>query len=335
MPKKFKAWFCAQGDQQLEGIDFFKMYVPLVQWTTVRLLPILEILLDLKSKQRDVTAAFLHGKLGEDERVYVKMPLVLRKERKVLKLNKTLYGLRQSPRVFWKYLTNAMLAVGMEVSKLDPCLFIGNRVMAVAFVNDILFWSTDQAYINKLGSKLREQGLLLEQEDDAAGYLGVKMTKTEDGHIEMKQTGLIDRIVEALGLDSKLSTSKWTPAEATPLTRDEGGEPPQGSFSYSSVVGMLLYLSGHSRPDIAYAVNCCVRSMFNPRLSHEKALKQIGRYLKATRDKGLVLNPSGQLKVLTLLDCMAMKRLPIRLGRRVVQGFCILFLIAQWCGYPG
>ncbi len=74
----------------------------------------------------------------------------------------------------------------------------------MAFVNDILFWSTDQAYINKLGSKLREQGLLLEQEDDAAGYLGVKMTKTEDGHIEMKQTGLIDRIVEALGLDSKL-----------------------------------------------------------------------------------------------------------------------------------
>jgi hypothetical protein len=297
MPKKFKARFCARGDQQLEGIDFFETYAPVVQWTTVRLMLILEILLDLKSKQGDVTAAFLHGELGEDEKVYVKMPLGFRKAGKVLKLNKTLYGLRQSPRVFWKYLTNAMLAVGMEVSKLDPCLFIGNRVMAVAFVDDILFWSTDQAYINELGSKLREQGLLLEQEDDAAGYLGVKMTKTEDGHIEMKQTGLIDRIVEALGLDSKLSTSKWTPAEATPLTRDEDGEPPQGSFSYSSVVGMLLYLSGHSRPDIAYAVNCCARYMFNPHLSHEKALKRIGRYLKANRDKGLVLNPSGQLKV--------------------------------------
>ncbi|KAL7475309.1 hypothetical protein ACHAW6_001231, partial [Cyclotella cf. meneghiniana] len=43
---------------------------------------------------------------------------------------------------------------------------------------------------------------------------------------------------------------------------------------------MLLYLSGHSRPDIAYAVNCCVHYMFNTCLSHEKALKQIGRYLK-------------------------------------------------------
>ena len=62
------------------------------------------------------------------------------------------------------------------------------------------------------------------------------------------------------------------------LTRDEDGKLPQGSFSYSSVVGMLLYLSGHTRPDIAYAVNCCACYMFNPCLSHEKGLKQIGRY---------------------------------------------------------
>jgi hypothetical protein len=63
---------------------------------------ILAILLDLKFKQGDVTAAFLHGGLGEDEKVYVKMPLGFRKAGKVLKLNKTLYGLCQSPCVFWK-----------------------------------------------------------------------------------------------------------------------------------------------------------------------------------------------------------------------------------------
>ena len=62
---------------------------------------------------------------------------------------------------------------------------------------------------------------------------------------------------------------------------------------------MLLYLSGHTRPDIAYAVNCCARYMFNPRFSHEVALKRIGRYLKATRDKGLILNPSKVLQI----DC--------------------------------
>jgi hypothetical protein len=79
--------------------------------------------------------------------------------------------------------------------------------------------------------------------------------------------------------------------------KDADGAPPSGEFSYSSVVGMLLYLSGHSRPDIAYAVNCAARYMFCPRHSHETALKRIGRYLKATRNHGLILKPSDSLKI--------------------------------------
>ena len=87
------------------------------------------------------------------------------------------------------------------------------------------------------------------------------------------------------------------PAEAKPLTHDKDGKPCQGSFSYVSVMGMMLYLAGHTRPDIAYAVNCCAWYMFAPKLVHEVALKRIGRYLKATRDKGHILNPSGTLKI--------------------------------------
>ena len=98
-------------------------------------------------------------------------------------------------------------------------------------------------------------------------------------------------------MGSKLATGKYTPAETSPLPKNEDGSVSEGSFSYSSVVGMLLYLSGHSRPDIAYAVNCCARCMFNSKQSHEKALKRIGRYLKATRDRDLIINPSGTLKV--------------------------------------
>ncbi len=32
--KKFKGCFCARGDKQIKGIDFFKTYSPIVQWTT-------------------------------------------------------------------------------------------------------------------------------------------------------------------------------------------------------------------------------------------------------------------------------------------------------------
>ena len=90
---------------QLEGVDFFETYAPVVQWTTIWLMLIFEVLLGLKSKQGDVTCAFLHAKLASDETVYVDMPLGFNINNKngkqqVLKLNKTLYGLCQSPRAF-------------------------------------------------------------------------------------------------------------------------------------------------------------------------------------------------------------------------------------------
>ena len=65
-----------------------------MQWTTVELLLILKVLLKLKSKQGDVTAAFLHATSDEKEKVYVCMSQGFRKQGKVLKLQKTLYGLR-------------------------------------------------------------------------------------------------------------------------------------------------------------------------------------------------------------------------------------------------
>ena len=94
---------------QFEGIDFFETYAPVVQWTTIRLMFILEVL-GLKSKQGDVTWAFLHANLKPGETVYVDMPLGFNSKSKngkhqVLKLNKTLYGRHQRPRAFWKYIT--------------------------------------------------------------------------------------------------------------------------------------------------------------------------------------------------------------------------------------
>ena len=60
---------------QLEGVDFFETYAPVVQWTAIRLMFILEVLLGLKSKQGDVTCAFLHADIAPDDTVYVDMPL--------------------------------------------------------------------------------------------------------------------------------------------------------------------------------------------------------------------------------------------------------------------
>jgi hypothetical protein len=66
---------------------------------------VLECILGLFSKQGDITCAFLHASLGKDEAVYIEMPQCIKQYDKngkstVLKLNQTLYGLRQSPRAF-------------------------------------------------------------------------------------------------------------------------------------------------------------------------------------------------------------------------------------------
>jgi hypothetical protein len=64
--------------------------------------------------------------------------------------------------------------------------------------------------------------------------------------LEMKQTGLIERVIEALDLDDGYVRGKHTLAETKPLVKDEDGVAATEGFSYSSVVGMLLYLLGHT-----------------------------------------------------------------------------------------
>ncbi len=86
---------------------------------------ILENLLGLKSKQADVTSAFLCATFGEDEKVYVEMPLDFKQcssneKFKVLCLKKTLYGLCQSPHAFWKYFNKKLGNCGLPQVTFNP-----------------------------------------------------------------------------------------------------------------------------------------------------------------------------------------------------------------------
>jgi hypothetical protein len=149
---------------------------------------------------------------------------------------------------------------------------------------------------NHIAMKLHKLGVDLEKEDNTTDFLGVTVNcDPSTGLLEMKQTGLIKQVIEALGLDEGYAKGKHTPSETKPLVKNADGEEAHGGFSYCSVVEMLLYLSGHTCPNIAYAVNCCARYMFYPKDSHELALKCIDRYLKQTPDQGMVMNPSTEL----------------------------------------
>ncbi len=104
--------------------------------------------------------------------------------------------------------------------------------------------------------------------------------------------------MQALGLDSKFSTTTDTPADTAALGKDVGRKEASGSINCASIIGMLLYL-GHSHPDISFATHHCVQYTHSLKQSHEDALKKIGHSLKGTLDKGLVLTPGCSLKI----DC--------------------------------
>ena len=96
----------------------------------------------------------------------------------------------------------------------------------------------------------------------------------------MVQSGLITKIMHATDME-KCNPNK-VPALKASLGSDPDGEPMEEDWNYRSVVGMLLYLSTNTRPDIAYAVSQVARFGHNPKKSHATAVKMIVRYLAGT-----------------------------------------------------
>ena len=221
--KKFKAWFCVRGDMQIKGVDFFEAWAPVVNWQTVRALLILATKMELVSAHADITAAFVHAELDEDEHIYVhQTPIFKRDGNLVYKLRRNIYGLRQSPRNFFQYLSDKLLAEGLKPSRLDPCLFVGDKVIAVIYVDDVLLYSKSTEAIDDLLSNLKKADVSIRKEGTAEGFLGVDISReeTESGQIiTLLQRGLAKRIVDALGLCSQYTTALRTPAEASPLPK--------------------------------------------------------------------------------------------------------------------
>ncbi len=93
---------------------------------------------------------------------------------------------------------------------------------------------------------------------------------SKTGFLNMMQKDLMKQVLETLDLDIGIANGRFTPVEGKPLVKHAHGEPASGNFNYSSVVGMLLYLAGHTCPDITYAVNCAASYMFSPQLVKNK-----------------------------------------------------------------
>ncbi|CAJ1956067.1 unnamed protein product [Cylindrotheca closterium] len=166
------------------------------RFCTVYLLLILSLILGLKTKQVDYTAAFIHAPIGDKE-VFCEMPRGFAKEGKGLKLKKSLYGLKQSPFNFFIFIKGKLKNAGFESQvEVDPCLFISDKVICIIYVNDTLFFSPKEEYINKAIGSLKGQCVAVEIEDSVAGFLGVHIERNKSNKaIKLTQKGLTERII--------------------------------------------------------------------------------------------------------------------------------------------
>lgn len=108
--------------------------------------------------QLDVKNAFVYGKLSEE--VYTKWPPRFVTQGRVCKLNKTTYGLKQSPQTWFDTLSSTFLSFGFGRCVCDHSIFGLKRntsiVVLIVYVNDIIVSSSDVASIEKVKSYFKK-----------------------------------------------------------------------------------------------------------------------------------------------------------------------------------
>jgi len=105
-------------------VDFNKVFSPVVKHTSIRVLFSLVAIKDLELEQLDVKIAFLNGDL--EEQIYMKQLegfKVVGKENNVCLLKKSLYGLKQSPRQWYKKFDSFMVSINFSRSNYDSCVY--------------------------------------------------------------------------------------------------------------------------------------------------------------------------------------------------------------------
>jgi hypothetical protein len=302
---KHKARLCAHGGQQRYGVSYEETYSPVVNWFTLRMLIILSIVKRWKTKQIDMVLAFPQADINPDIEIYIRIPYGMKinepgdKRDYLLKVEKNIYGLKDAGRTWSEHLRDNLLKRGFKQSVIDQCLFYRGSMILVCYVDDIIAFSPKSQELEWLEESFAKQtneydSFEFTVEGEVAAYLGIEVSYEANGAIHLKQPYLINRICEAVGAleDQKRHD---TPADPNArLMKFSDSQYLQTDINYRSVVGMLNYLAGTSRPDIAFATHQCARFCSDPRKPHFVALKRIGRYLATTADKGIIMNPQKE-----------------------------------------
>ena len=291
---KWKSRLNVHGRQQERGVNYDETYSPVVTWFSIRTLLVLAALNRWCTRQVDFVLAYPQAPIEYD--LYMELPKGVETKygngkTHVLKLIKNLYGQKQAGRVWNLYLTEKLLSIGFKQSAVDECVFYRGQTIFIFYVDDGIFAGPDAAQIDQAIKDVEKAGLDIEDKGDLNDYLGVNIEYLDDGKVKLSQPHLIRQIVADVLPDFRGAT-RTTPALSTKiLRRDQAAPKFDGRFHYRSAIGKLNFLEKSTRPDIAYAVHQCARFCEDPRASHGAAVESVAKYLAATIDDGIILDP--------------------------------------------
>ncbi|KAI3714278.1 hypothetical protein L1987_72875 [Smallanthus sonchifolius] len=299
--ERCKARLVVRGDTQKAGIDFNETFSPVVKMTTIRSLIVVATKRQWGLYQLDVNNAFLYGDLDED--IYILLPpgMPLSSPDHVLKLKKSLYGLKQASRQWYGKLSDALKTKGYMRSPNDYSLFsktMGDSVVHVAvYVDDILLTSNNDQEISALKAFLHST-FQIKDLGTLNYFLGIEVLKSPTGLI-MTQRKFAKDLLTEFHTDDVSSVSSPLPLHLQ-LKLNEG-QVLDDPLAYRRLVGKLNYLT-HTRPGLAFAVQFLSQFMSDPSVPHWDVAWHTLRYVKGTCSQGLFFNTDPDMSLSSYCD---------------------------------
>ena len=314
-----KSRVVAQGFTQHFGVDYKETFAPVAKMSTVKVLLSVAANHGWSLSQMDVKNAFLHGELEEE--VYMKIPPghpLCGDPSRVCKLNKSIYGLKQSPRAWHAKLSSTLEDLGFTRSSADSSLYVQTgqteKLMVLIYVDDLIITGSNADSIAALKKKL--QGKFPVKDLGPLKYfLGIEVATSRKGLFLNQRKYTIDLLRDSNMLNSKPAN---TPFDSK-LQLDKLGDPLDSPNYYQKLVGKLIYLT-ITRPDISFAVSLVSQHMHAPTVVHLCMVKRILRYLKKTIGRGIVMRRNGHTDIIGFSDSDWAGN---TIDRRSTTGYCM------------